>query len=82
MVYELTGVVRRVVEEEFVVTVEADSQDEAADLTYTVLSEYPDSELSSARLLCTSRKNVEEPQIVDIVTSAEVANDLEEEYFE
>lgn len=79
MEYKLTGVVRRVIDEEYDVTLEADSSDEAADVFYAVLSEYPDSEMFAARLLCTGRTNVADPEIVSITVESEVANDVEDD---
>lgn len=79
MQFELTGIVRRTVEEEYVVTVEAESQDEAADLVYAILSVFPNSELSGARLLCVRRDTVDEPIVEDIDTqNYDVANDVED----
>lgn len=80
MQYKLTGVVRRTVEEEYNVTVEASSQDEAADITYAVLSDFPDSELSAVRLLCTRRESLGEGTVLDIACENDnAANDVEDE---
>lgn len=79
MKYEITGVMRRMVEEEYVVTLDADTEEEAADVVYSVLSDFPDSGLSGVRVLCTSRINLSDPEVVSIPLERDIANDVEED---
>lgn len=51
MLYKLVGVVQRQVIDTVKIEVEADNSEEAQDLAYEVLSEYPESELVVKRLL-------------------------------
>ena len=51
MKYELVGVVQRIVTESYMIEVEAEDPEEAQDVTYEVLSDYPNSEMKVDRLL-------------------------------
>lgn len=51
MIFDMTGTIERIVTETFKAEVEADTPEEARDLLYEVLSDYPNSELSVTKLL-------------------------------
>ena len=51
MKYELVGIIDRNVEESFEAVIEAPSPEEAQDILYEILSEYPNSEFVADQLL-------------------------------
>lgn len=57
MIFEMIGQIERVVTDTFKAEVEADNPEEARDLLYEVLSDYPNSPLALRRLLKVDEEN-------------------------
>ncbi len=77
MKFKMVGTVNRNIQEDYSVIIEAADKDEALDVVYAILSEYPESEMIAARLVCTRRENLEEPKVVAVQVEGDTANDEE-----
>lgn len=70
--YKLVGVIERNVVETFYVEITANSAEEAQDVCYEILSEYPDSDLVADRLLLTNREGTRPSSILVDLTGSEM----------
>lgn len=66
MLYKADGVISRTVEEKYYIEIEANDPDEAKDVAYAILSEFPNAEFDAKRLLCKERTTVDGPKVLDI----------------
>ena len=78
MLYKMEAILTRTVQERFRVDIEASSRDEALDLAYSVLEDYPDSDLTVNRLLCLDRENIDTPVVEALFIEGDASNDAEE----
>lgn len=65
MIYELTATTTREIEETFTVVVDADDPEEALDIAYHAVTEYPDTSITVKKLLRT-HVHSNEPDDVDL----------------
>ena len=79
MIYHLTGKIDRLVTDTFAAQVEADSAEEAQDILYEILSDYPNSKFHCRRLL---KVNEESTGLTAISIEFDDLEDVEYEFDE